>query len=248
MADNIRYTAGDIEQFYREHRVTWEQFYESERVMFERLGLNAESTVLDLGCGCGGLGLALKERFGVTDYTGVEINEQATETGRVLYPEACMINADVLAIPADVLPHEQFDVVVSLSCIDWNLRFLDMLETAYSYVKPGGWFLSSFRLTTEATSNDIQQSWQYINFDGKKEGEIAPYVVMNARELIELLRSLQHDTIAAYGYWGNPSTTAETPHEKICFTVAAVKKAADGVVSSPIENFQLPNEVLASLS
>lgn len=247
MQHNIRYTAGDIEQFYREHRITWNQFYESERVMFERLGLAADSTVLDLGCGCGGLGLALKERFGVADYTGVEINEQATQTGRELYPEACMINADVLAIPAETLPHPQFDVVVSLSCIDWNLRFLDMLETAYSYVKPGGWFLSSFRLTTAPTSNDIKQSWQYINFDGKKEGEIAPYVVMNARELVELLRSLQPETIAAYGYWGSPSATAETPHEKICFAVAAVKKA-DGAASSRTEDFQLPDDVLASLS
>lgn len=248
MQENIRYTADDIEQFYREHRITWGQFYESERVIFEQLALGASSSVLDLGCGCGGLGIALKERFGTTDYTGVEINEKATETGRTLNADACMIHADVLAIPPDALPHQQFDVVVSLSCIDWNMRFAEMLEAAYAYVQPGGWFVSSFRLTTEATSNDITRSWQYINFEGKKEGEIAPYVVMNARELVGLLENLKPDSIRAYGYWGAPSATAETPYERICFTVVAIQKPLhDGIVRG--ENIvTLPEDVLASLS
>ena len=35
------------------------------------------TSVLDVGCGCGGLGLALAERFGVSRYTGVEINAAA---------------------------------------------------------------------------------------------------------------------------------------------------------------------------
>lgn len=249
MEQNIRYTADEIEAFYKNHRIRWDQFYESERVMMERLGMNAGSSVLDIGCGCAGLGLALKERFGTTAYTGVEINSRAAESGRVLYPESRIFDADILDIPEEELPADSFDFVISLGCIDWNVRFFDMLEKAYSYVRPGGFFMSSFRLTPHESINDMQRSYQHINFEGKKEGEIAPYVVMNGRELVELLKSLHPLSVRGYGYQGKPSATAVTPYENLYFTVIGVQKplAGDTHPTTTID-LELPDEILASLS
>ncbi len=240
---NIEYKTPAIEAFYREHRTRWDQFYESERVVFDGLGLEAATKVLDIGCGCGGLGLALAERFGVVDYTGVEINRQAADTAKAMSPRGRFLCADVLALTPHELAEESFHVVVSLSCIDWNIQFAEMLTKAYRYVKAGGYFVSSFRLTPGESVMDLRQSYQHINFDGKKDGEVAPYVVLNARRLLAQLTALGPALIRGFGYWGSPSPTAVTPFSRIGFAVIAVQKAA-GLVERPVIDLDLPPELL----
>jgi SAM-dependent methyltransferase len=227
-AQNIEYKSAEIEAFYRTHRVRWDQFYQSERVIFEQLGLGAGSRVLDIGCGCGGLGLALRERFGVARYTGVEINRQAAEAAKSVYPDGHFLATDILAPPTGALEENSFDMVVSLGCIDWNLRFEDMVAAAWRYVKPGGYFVSSFRLTAEDTVNDIARSYQHINFDGKKEGEVAPYVVLNAGKLLGMLEALSPSLVRGFGYRGAPSATAATPFKDVVFSVMAAQKSDGG--------------------
>ena len=117
-----------------------------------------------------------------------------------------------------------------------------MLEKAWSKVKPGGLFIASYRLTTEVGVNDIARSYQYINYEGKMEGEIAPYVVVNAKELIAKLSGLQPSKLLGYGYYGPPSKTAITPFKNLCFAVIAVRKA----INSEVLEFdlRLPPNVL----
>jgi SAM-dependent methyltransferase len=245
--ENIHYASPEIERFYREHRTRWSEFYESERMMFERLQLNAPAKVLDIGCGCGGLGLALRERFGIKDYTGIEINAQSVETARRMNPAGRFLNADVLAVSAVALPDTTYDLVVSLSCIDWNVEFDRMLARAWDFVKPGGHFLSSFRITSGKSISDISRSYQYINFAGKHEGETAPYVVLNFKDLLTRLNALHPAQISGYGYWGAPSATAVTVYEKICFAVLALEKPAQPVVADAKLDLQLPDEILRTL-
>lgn len=240
---NIEYKTLAIESYYRQHRTGWNQFYESERVVFEKLGLNAATMVLDIGCGCGGLGLALHERFGVVDYTGIEINRQAAETAKAMNPKARFLCADILALGGCELAEESFDLVVSLSCIDWNIRFAEMLVKAYGCVKAGGYFVSSFRLTPEESIIDLRRSYQYINFEGKREGEVAPYVVLNADQLLDQLTALAPARILGFGYWGSPSATAVTPFDKVGFAVIAVQKAA-GPVERPIVDLEFPSGLI----
>jgi len=71
---NIVYKSSSLVEYFASNRIKWEQFYESERKLLGALQLNSDQQVLDIGCGCGGLGLALKEKFGINNYTGVEIN------------------------------------------------------------------------------------------------------------------------------------------------------------------------------
>lgn len=223
---NIHYKTESIGQFYRTHRTSWDQFYESEKTVLSKLGLGAGSRILDIGCGCGGLGLALKEQYGVTDYTGVDINTQAIYAATEMNPAGRFLAADILDVPEQKIPEESFDLVVSLSCIDWNVEFDRMLMKAYRYVRPGGYFLASFRLTDGEGVNDFTRSYQFINFEGKREGEKAPYVVLNARDLLTRLLLLRPSEILGYGYWGSPSATAVTPFERVCFAVIALRKGA----------------------
>lgn len=210
--NNIAYKTDWLARYFKENRVKWHQFYESERLIIEQLHLDRSQTVLDIGCGCGGLGLALREQFGVEDYTGVEINFSAAEAGRVMNPKSNILCGDILNLSQSELNGKRFDIVFSLSCVDWNVRFSDMLAAAWNHVLPGGYLVSTFRLTDGEGCNDISRSYQYINFDGILEGELASYVVLNAKDLLQQLRIFDPSEINAYGYWGAPSATAVKPY------------------------------------
>ncbi len=242
MSSNIPYRTDELVRYFSHNRVTWSQFYESERVIIGRLNPDAGRTVLDIGCGCGGLGLALRERFALTQYTGVEINSLAAEAARTMNPAARILCGDILDLSAGELYGRQFDVVFSLSCVDWNVRFADMLAAAWQHVRPGGHFVATFRLVEGEGCGDMTRSFQYINFEGVPTGERAAYVVLNARTLLETLNGFDPSEIRAYGYWGAPSATAVTPYERLCFAAFSVRKRQRESGQRQLE-LELPAEI-----
>lgn len=245
MKKNIIYKTSELEKFYGENRIKWNQFYESERTIIEYVRPSSVSKVLDLGCGCGGLGMALMERFGVTDYTGVEINEAAADSAKKLNPAADIVSGDFLTLSPDLLPKGNYDLVFSLSCIDWNMTFQEMLCAAWLMVKRGGYFVATFRITSEPGLSDINKSYQYINYSGRMEGEIAPYVVVNASKLMLDLMSLKPSTVFGHGYYGLPSKTAVTPYGQLCFAAIAIQKAA-GKQDLKVE-LKLPDDIVSEM-
>ena len=224
MESNIAYRTDELVRYFSHNRIRWSQFYESERAIISRLNLQAGRTILDVGCGCGGLGLALQERFAVTDYTGVEINLEAAQAGRAMNPAARILQGDILDLSRAELLGRQFDVVFSLSCVDWNVRFADMLSAVWRHVCPGGYLVATFRLSDAAGCDDMARSYQFINFDGARSGERAAYVVVNARVLMDALASFDPSAIDAFGYWGAPSASAVTPYERLCFCAVSIRK------------------------
>lgn len=245
---NIPYQTGQIANYFAHNRIAWTQFYESERVIIDRLGLDRSQRILDIGCGCGGLGLALREQFGIENYTGVEINPSAAAAGREMNLQARILCGDILDLTREALCDEQFDVVFSLSCVDWNVCFADMLAAAWNHVLPGGHLVATFRLTTGEGCGDPAQSYQFINYDGVKEGERAAYVVLNARDLLAQLTAFAPAEIRAFGYWGAPSVTAVTPYERLCFAAFSTRKNAPGEAATPLRTLDLPADILATLN
>ena len=239
---NLVYQTDAIAAYFAEHRVRWDQFYQSERDLISRLSIGPETRVLDIGCGCGGLGLSLQERFGITDYTGVEINAQAAAAGRTLNPSARIFGGDFLELRTGSLLGSTFDIVFSLSCVDWNIQFVEMLRAAWDYVRPGGYFVATFRLTTAAGCDDMSRSYQFINYEGRKEGELAAYVVLNAADLGMHLAAFLPSAVVANGYWGSPSVTAVTPYDRLCFVALAVRKPQRGV-EAPTLDLSVPAEI-----
>jgi ubiquinone/menaquinone biosynthesis C-methylase UbiE len=241
----VEYKSSEIEKYFKSNRIKWEQFYPSERHIIETLNLNSSSKVLDLGCGCAGLGCALKERFGVFDYTGIDINKQAVETAKVLLPNANLHHCDFLNIDVEHIKFNGFDHVFSLSCIDWNDGFHKTLPRAFSYVKEGGWLILSLRLTKEKSVYDSKSSFQYINYDGKREGETATYVVLNTIEIVDYFKKMNPSEIRGFGYWGQVGNHTVTPYSEICFSVFAVKKKLPEEYNEQAHlNLELPQDIL----
>lgn len=241
----VEYKSSEIEKYFKSNRIQWDQFYPSERHIIENLNLNSTSKVLDLGCGCAGLGLSLREKFGVLDYTGVDINKQAVDTAKTLMPGANLHHGDFLTKDIESIKYENFNYVFSLSCIDWNDGFRKTLPRAFSYVKEGGWLVLSLRLTMERSVFDSKSSFQYINYDGKCEGETATYVVLNAIEIFDYFRKMNPSEIRGFGYWGKVGNHTVTPYSEICFSVFAVKKKLPEQFNEQAHlNLELPQDIL----
>ena len=242
---NIVYKSSSLVEYFASNRIKWEQFYESERKLLGALQLNSDQQVLDIGCGCGGLGLVLKEKFGINNYTGVEINALSAKAGQEMNPDANIICGDILKLK--VLNDNLYGLVFSLSCVDWNVQFLDMLVAAWEHVKPGGYLIATFRLTDTEGCNDINKSYQYINYNEKKEGELAAYVVLNANNLLQQLKAFNPSEINAYGYWGKPSVTAVTPYEKLCFSAFSIRKRFSDEKNDIQLDLKIPDDIKVSL-
>lgn len=243
MQKNIVYQTDQLAHYFTQHRISWPQFYESEREVISRLNLGKNHTILDIGCGCAGLSLALRDQFGVEKYTGVEINSLAAESARKLNASAQILCGDFLELRQKIMLGKKFDVVFSLSCFDWNIQFSEMLSAAWEHVLPGGGLVATFRLTAGEGCDDMKHSYQYINFDGAMEGECAAYVVLNANDLMRKLVDLNPSDISAFGYFGAPSSTAVTPYEKLCFSAFSITKRNDGDQTPVRFNLNLPEEI-----
>ncbi len=94
--------------------------------------------------------------------------------------------------------------------------------------------------------NDINQSYQHINFDNLQEGELAPYVVLNFQELLELLKKFNPSEIKASGYWGKPAGSAVTPYKRVCFAAFSISKKSTSDDAQIIYDLDLPPEFINS--
>jgi SAM-dependent methyltransferase len=237
MNKNIKYETDEISNYYSSHRGSWKDFYTSERHIIRRAAGRRRSMgkVLDVGCAAGGLEYALKEKFKIEEYFGVDINEKCIETakenrtGRKKDIPVTLICEDIMECKS--IPYNGFDNVFSLSCADWNVRTLEILQRCWEYVQNNGNFILTLRLTNGSSASDISESFQYISFGekplSKKRAEKAPYVVFNVRDALRILAALQPKPIKifAYGYWGSPSKTAVTPYARLVFTAFAMRKS-----------------------
>ena len=116
---NIKYKTDQIEKYFSTNRVVWSDLYESEKIIINDLTLNGDTQVLDIGCGCGGLGIILRDKFGVKNYTGIEINELAAYSARRMNPEAKIYAADFLSI------NNEFK--------DKNIDFIELLSSNFFF-------------------------------------------------------------------------------------------------------------------
>lgn len=249
---NIKYDTSNLAAYYANNRRVWDDFYPSEQYVFEKVMRKCGSQrvdILDAGCACGGLGEALAERYSnIAYYCGVDINEE-----EILYAKA----NSTLKIPHDFFcgdiakfnREQTYDIVISLSCIDWNVETDRMLNICWDKTKPGGYLIISLRLTNGKTVNDITEGYQYIAFDKKQNGEteVANYVVYNWREIMKKFCAFDHqaDEIKAFGYWGKPSATAVIEYDRLCFTVFALHKNVEKAVGGgePILDFRGPADL-----
>ena len=165
------------------------------------------------------------------------------QTLGILYPEARVMEGSIAMLPSEKLPGAKHDMVIGLGATDSASPVSALLERAFACVKPGGVLVSSFRLTDHATVTDQDRSYQDLRPEGA-EAERTPYVVLNVRDFMALLHTLNPAHISGYGYWGKPSSTAVTPFRMVCFAVIAVRKRKLGESAATQIELQLPENLV----
>ena len=218
---NKAYKSNEILKFYAVNRNKWKDFYKSEKEIINKLKIKKNSSILDIGSACGGLGVVLNKRYGVEDYVGIEINKDAHNYAKNKYKNFNLINSDLLNYEKNKKKYSEFKYVFSLGCVDWNFEIDKMLKKAWKHVQKKGYLIITLRLTN---IQKIKKSFQYINFSKKMRGEKATYQIVNMNILLKKLSKLNISKILHYGYWGSPNKTVVSDHKKIFFVAMALKK------------------------
>lgn len=234
--NNLFYKTNNLFNFYSHHRIGWESLYPSEKIVFEHIPIDKEMKVIDLGCACGGLGVAFKDKFGITDYTGIDINGKCITAARTICPWGNFHSADFLSV-ADKLPKD-YDIACSLSAADWNNATEELLKALFTRLKPGGNLIFSCRITNDSNVKTCFETRQHIVFNDdspSSKPEYAPYKVYNLQTILQLILDLgKISSIYGYGYWGKiPNSVESIPWDKVFYIVFAITSASVKYVADP---------------
>jgi len=234
----------EINRLFQMHRLKWNQLYDSERSVYSTLELSDKKKVLDLGNEPGALGLILMEKFGITDYTGVESNPDKAKEARIINPNAKILEKE-LSLPNDEkLSAESFDVIFTTGLEDSQDYLTKTIPSAFRLLSSGGKLVGSLRLTEERTISDPAISKQTLRQANGAQTSV-PYIIRNAIEVLESLRNLHPSEILLHGYAGRPSSTAQTPLDIVCFCIFSIRRHAGSQKTSPQETIELPQSLKA---
>ena len=215
----LNYKSTDAAQYFSSNRVHFDDFYSTEQQCLDFLITNAcqEISILDIGCAAGGLGNALLSEYSSSriTYTGVDINPNSIAAGIKKFPHLNLRCSDFIEHLKDASC--RYSHIISLSCIDWNTSFDDSLLAIIQYCKENAVdFCFSFR-ASQVGVNSILQSYQYVNYDGLSEGEIANYVVLGFDKLKSIVLDFSPSFVYLSTTLGSPSPTAVTPYTQLVF-------------------------------
>lgn len=234
--------AHEVDRLFRVQRLSWSQLYDSERAVLSLLNLDARSRVLDVGNDPGGLGVALHERFGVSDYTAVVTSAEHRDEVVAVNPSARILMTSTAA--SGIGESGDFNVVAALRTDDDPNFFAGTLRRSFEQLAPGGSLVFTTRLTDGPTLEDAGTSYQVVT-GPKGTSDRHAYVVRSPNDVMQMLRSLGAARIFAYGYSGRPSSTAVTPLKTVCFAVFAVTRGGFGAeADDPAVELRLPKQFL----
>ena len=214
----IRYSSCEAAEYFSSTRVELSQFYATEQNCINFMIDHSKSSIsiLDIGCAAG-LGNALLTSFPEKkiQYSGVDINSNSIQAGKEKFPGLNINHADF----AEYLysPSSRYTHIISLSCIDWNTSFEDSLKILLKYCRENRVdFCFSFRSSDVGNSN-LSESYQFVNYNGQKQGEIAGYVVLSFDQLKSIIEQFSPSYAYIDTFTGPPSSTAVTPYDKLIF-------------------------------
>jgi ubiquinone/menaquinone biosynthesis C-methylase UbiE len=103
-------------------------------------------SVLDIGCGAGGIDLALVQRHGAGYVTGIDVEDTVLRHARTLVGRAGLAHRiGLIKVAPGPLPFapDSFDVVFSKDSIVHIPDKTALMTQVFRVLKPGGWFLAS---------------------------------------------------------------------------------------------------------
>ncbi len=133
-------------------------------------------TVLDIGCGAGGIDVALVRNHGAGYVMGVDVEDPVLDRARDLIGQAQLAQRIGVAKVAPgplPLPPSTFDVVFSKDSIIHIPDKHALMAEAFRVLRPGGWFIASDWLIG-AEGDPSPEMAEYIAAEGLDFGMASP--------------------------------------------------------------------------
>jgi ubiquinone/menaquinone biosynthesis C-methylase UbiE len=138
-------------------------------------------SVLDIGCGAGGIDIALVGTHGAAYVCGIDVEDAVLNHARALISRACLSDRIGLmkVVPGPLpFPPETFDVVFSKDSIVHIPDKRNLMVEVFRVLKPGGWFLASDWLIATDTISPLMA--EYIAAEGLDFGMATPARYLDA--------------------------------------------------------------------
>lgn len=135
------------------------RYYSQPRDDLRRLVPKDVKRVLEIGCGSGVLGAALKAQ-GVEEVVGVELNEAAAEAARRRLDRVILGDVERLSLP---FPPSYFDCLIYGDVLEHLVDPWSLARKHYPLLRPGGYALASLPNVRHITVllNLLMGRWPY---------------------------------------------------------------------------------------
>jgi len=132
--------------------------------------------VLDIGCGAGGIDVALVREHGAASVTAIDVEDTVVGTARALIArEGLEARIDVVKVAPGPLPFPPgtFDIVFSKDSIVHIADKHALMAEVFRVLKPGGWFIASDWLIGHDHAPSPEMA-AYIAAEGLEFGMASP--------------------------------------------------------------------------
>jgi ubiquinone/menaquinone biosynthesis C-methylase UbiE len=172
--------------------------------------------VLDIGCGAGGIDIALVRAHGAGFVTGVDVEDPVLVRARELVSAAGLSNriGVVKVAPGPLpFPHEIFDVVFSKDSIVHITDKTALMAEVFRVLKPGGRFIAS--------------DW-LIGHDGPPSAEMAAYIAAEGLDFGMASPRRYREAMLAAGFENISTESRNAWYSEVAPRELARLRGADG--------------------
>lgn len=126
-------------EIYSKWRTNYDEFWDSEKYFFDKvIKVTPNMSILDVGCACGGLGAALRDKFLINDsidYTGIDPDSIAIKYGKKSFPYLKLFEG---YFPEDMPCNKKYDLVIMMAWFaqvpEWKKMLKDLVKRSSKFV------------------------------------------------------------------------------------------------------------------
>lgn len=199
------WASSDSVDFFTRERRTTDDLYPSEKIFLPD-AVERASSVLDVGCACGGFASIMRTFNPSVRYTGIDIVPEMLAHAGAENSDDTFVVAAGHALP---FKDRAFDLVHCSGAVHLNSRYQELIADMWRVTDREALF--DMRLTDGPS---MEGSFR-IDFNDIGEGGILPYHVVNLDEARTLIDGLPNAParVRLAGYWHPASGNADLPED-----------------------------------
>ncbi len=120
-----------------------DKFKDRARIELLQLITEKPQRVLEIGCGAGATGYALKQKFKDIEYIGIESEEEAAQIARTRLDKVIVSDIEKAPLETFGLLKEHFDLIICADVLEHLYDPWKTLFVLHEYLKPDGKLLTS---------------------------------------------------------------------------------------------------------